>query len=49
MFYDKAITQGLDVLLKELRSAETVEDWDRIKYPRLKATDDVCALIVEID
>lgn len=43
-FYNKSLSEGLSNILKEIRKIET-KDKERIKYPRLKTSDDICAII----
>lgn len=44
VFYQKALKEGLKSLIQEMRTLEK-RDMNTIKYPRLKASDDVCGII----
>lgn len=43
-FYNKSLSEGLNNMVEEIRQIE-INDKDRTKYPRLKTSDDICAII----
>ena len=46
-FFQQAQTSGLSQMLEEIRELEK-EDWIYNKYPRIKTTDDICAMLIEV-
>lgn len=43
-FYKKSLSECLSNIIEEIRNIE-IKDRDRTQYPRLKTSDDICAII----